>query len=452
MKTIQIHCPDRPRLRYAVDIVVRHILGANIEWATPLAAAATDVVLRAGAGSITVPTTPLTQSGAAIHQELDEQIWRKPPWLTIRDTQVPAFGVPVGTTLPWASHGATLHINFPLFDAAWILLSGQADGSSVDEHGRSCSREHLLVQHNCEMVPVVDLYAVLIEDALQRVAPGFEASVAQHSSPPLVTHDVDRPWEHDVTGTAHRLRRSAANLLRDRDPELAFGRVLSMMRRTDVMDTFDFICTALERFDLCGAFNFFGGGNHPLDATYRLGDPRIDALLCTLHKRGHQLGYHASYACLDTPDLIQTEFSFLRDHCERLGIVQNEWGGRHHYLRWRPDMWPAWDEAGLTFDSSVGFPDRTGYRLGTGHPVPVYDIASERTLDLVEVPLLLMEVAVLEYERSSLDELLTRVERLRNQSLITGGRVVILWHNDRLVHRRARQTYLKMLEILSARP
>ena len=56
-----------------------------------------------------------------------------------------------------------------------------------------------------------------------------------------------------------------------------------------------------------------------------------------------------------------------------------------------PDTWRLWAYAGMAFDSTLTYADRPGFRCGTCHPYPVYDVAAGEPLPLVEFPLIAMD-------------------------------------------------------------
>ena len=93
------------------------------------------------------------------------------------------------------------------------------------------------------------------------------------------------------------------------------------------------------------------------------------------HERGHEIGLHPSYRTYLSPQQIKREFRILRHEAELAGIRQEQWGGRQHFLRWKaPDTWQGWEEAGLQYDSTLGYSDRPGFRCGTCYEYPVFNL------------------------------------------------------------------------------
>lgn len=119
------------------------------------------------------------------------------------------------------------------------------------------------------------------------------------------------------------------------------------------------------------------------DLTYRSESPRVRNLLESLREAGHQIGLHGSFA-------TRTDSELLAEQRSRLEALVNGPVSaiRQHFLRMRPGATQrAMVEAGFTVDVTFGFPDRSGFRLGTADPVPAWDREHDRPLPITEVPL-----------------------------------------------------------------
>ena len=115
-------------------------------------------------------------------------------------------------------------------------------------------------------------------------------------------------------------------------------------------------------------------------------------------------------------------------------------GMRYHYLRCLyHETLPLLERAGFAYDTSLAFAEHEGFRCGTALPFRPFDVARDRPLRLVELPLAVMDntlqnpkyraLPAADGERASRD-LLARVAAV-------GGGVSILWHNNRFDRRTA---------------
>jgi peptidoglycan/xylan/chitin deacetylase (PgdA/CDA1 family) len=190
--------------------------------------------------------------------------------------------------------------------------------------------------------------------------------------------------------------------------------VLELERRAGVRSTW---------FILCGT---------PTVATVRAGDltyspesPRARYIIREAAAAGHEIGLHGSFATLDDDGRFVEQRARLATIAgvEPLGI-------RQHFLRMRPGATQkAMAHAGFRYDSTFGFSDRNGFRLGVGDVIPGWDPATGSRLDVDEVPMVWMDRALSKYQRIEdparwVDDGLALASACRE----TNGIWVGLWH------------------------
>jgi hypothetical protein len=286
--------------------------------------------------------------------------------------------------------------------------------------------------------PVVDEYVELLWRQLHERWPGLERRRRRFAV--LPSHDVDAPLAHEP-----RLRAAAGDAVRRRDPGLALRRLL---RGPGLYDTFDWTMDESERRGLRSAFYFIAGHTAgAIDGDYTLADPWIRKLIARIHERGHEIGLHVSYGAYDDPAATRAEADTLRSTLAALGIEQPELGGRQHYLRWaNPVTWQNWEDAGLAYDSTLGYSDLPGFRCGTCHEFPVFNLRTRRKLALRERPLVVMDVTLQQHMGIGAGEAAAVVDRLRDACRRFEGGFTVLWHNNHLAPRSGRTAYLRVLD------
>ena len=128
----------------------------------------------------------------------------------------------------------------------------------------------------------------------------------------------------------------------------------------------------------------------------------------------------------ERPDMISREKSKLE---QALGGAIT--GSRQHYLRFSvPQTWRHLGSAGLRYDSTLGYPDRAGFRLGWSGPLPLFDLESQKELPILEIPLICMDVTLAVYEKIAPELALERLTNLLDAACEAhGGAFVFLWHN-----------------------
>jgi peptidoglycan/xylan/chitin deacetylase (PgdA/CDA1 family) len=323
-----------------------------------------------------------------------------------------------------------------LFGSAFFLLTRWEETVVATRDGRDrfAAAGSVLARDGLLQRPLVDEYVELLWHALVRVWPRLERRTSSFLVAP--SHDVD--WPRDPRPAWHGLLGAA----RRRDAAEVTGRVRAALHRRDPLDTFDYLMDESERRGLRSAFFFIPDRTLPLDGDYSLDDPWLRQLLRRIHERGHEVGLHTSYATFRDPERTRREWELLARVCEQERIEQPRWGGRQHYLRWEnPTTWRNWDEAGLDYDSTLGFHDAVGFRCGTCHDFPVFDLERRRRLRLRERPLVAMESSLLDVPGATAASTAAALAEVREQCRSFGGTFTLLWHNSRLFSRPQRTLY-----------
>jgi hypothetical protein len=324
-----------------------------------------------------------------------------------------------------------------------------------DAYGRFPASSSVAHREGFVGLPIVDAYVEVLWSALRRLWPRLERR--RRSFRLALTHDVDDPLA-SLGRTAPRLARQlAADALVRRDRALAARRVRSWTaaRRGDYSldpyNTFDFLMGVSERHGVAGAFNFLATEEASVrDGSYTLDHPWVRSLITKIHGRGHEIGYHAGFDSYRDAERTDEEFRRLRTVASELGVSQTHWGGRQHYLRWEnPATWANWERAGLDYDSTVGFADRVGFRLGTCHEFPTFHLRERRPLRLRERPLLVMDRTLFDYMKLTPAAALQAVLEVGHECRRAAGTLTLLWHNSTLPMAAQRRWYEALIDALA---
>ena len=121
-----------------------------------------------------------------------------------------------------------------------------------------------------------------------------------------------------------------------------------------------------------------------------------------------------------------------------------------HYLRWDQRVTPtALANAGLHYDSTLGYADHPGFRCGTCHPFPYFDIDQGVATNLLIRPLVAMECTVLAKRYLGLGATPDAFEvfaGLKQACRRVGGEFSLLWHNSFLFCDAERELYRAVIE------
>jgi len=189
---------------------------------------------------------------------------------------------------------------------------------------------------------------------------------------------------HRAPGRAFRALVAAAGGLLGNPVWAGVRELLALEARAGVRSTW---------FVLCGT---------PTFATLRAGDltylPESRAarrILDAVGQGGHEIGLHGSFATL----VNAAELAAQRRRLAAL-TGRTPAGVRQHFLRLRPGATQrAMATAGFSYDATLGFHDRNGFRLGAADIVPGWDPGAEAALPVEEVPLIWMDRALSKYAR-----------------------------------------------------
>jgi hypothetical protein len=354
----------------------------------------------------------------------------------------------------------TTTIPFDLFGSAFFMLTRYEECVSPvrDRHGRYPGSACLAFRLGFLQKPVVDQYAELLWAGLSRLWPGLRRP--QHAYRLWLTHDVDQPY---FVFRRNRLRMAALGLgkggedaLLRRDVRQAATRVRAMTRtlvhgaEADPHFNLRAVMDIDEAHHLSATYFYMADKGGRYGAAYGLNDPAIRSLLESTHRRGHQLGLHASYGSMTDAAALSSEWSRLRSAVFSLGIEQASWGSRTHFVRWSARTgFRDTDAAGADFDTTLAYADQVGFRCGTCREYPAFDLLGGRPLRLQVRPTIAMEYSVIDphYMGKGLgDEALLIFSRLAEECRTYGGTFTLLWHNHNLLSAPQVRLYEAVLE------
>jgi hypothetical protein len=251
-----------------------------------------------------------------------------------------------------------------------------------------------------------------------------------------LTHDVDSPWRWTrvgFRGAASRLKQSVLHARLGpavREATSLATAPLHRLRGSDPNWRFEEIVAEERRRGASGSTFFVLGGHHdPHDGAaperYEELRPR---LVETLRAVGAEVGLHGSYTAAADPQVLAEEKAALE---ALAGTLE---GHRYHYLRGDPhrNLAPL-ARLGLRYDTTLGFPDAVGFRAGIAQPFRPWDFEREEPLDLLEIPLAVMDATLAEerYLGLSAKRAEPQLMRLLDWAAEHGGGFAVLWHPDR---------------------
>ena len=348
-----------------------------------------------------------------------------------------------------------ISIPIDIFGSVFFMLSRyeEAVSNARDIHDRFPESASVASNEGYLARPIVDEYVEILWSALISLWPGLPRK-SRHSRN-LVSCDVDSPFDPACSSLYRLGKRLLGRSVRERSLACVSPVIKSYLgvkrgdySRDPYRAAIDWIMDMNERNGNRVAFYFIpektdlkvDGNVVPLD------EPRMSSLLRTIHARGHEIGIHPGYNTYKHPAAFASAVNTLRRALAEHGIEQDELGGRQHYLRWQTSFTGRlWEENGLTYDTTMTYADRPGFRCGTCHEYPMYDLTSRSGMKLLQRPLIMMEAE--RYLGVARDdgplELMLYYKRVCHQF---SGNFTLLWHNSYLENARLREQYCQILE------
>ena len=340
-------------------------------------------------------------------------------------------------------------LSFDLFSAAFYMLSRYEEYLPFegDAHGRFRLRDSIFADSKPAGIyprkPLVDLWLEHFLERLQQEAqkqasgtalPDFRQARPAFRFRP--SYDLDLPWMLVHKRPLQALGGALRDLLRQGPGSLLRRYRIWRKPENDPAFTFPFLEKLHEKYGLQALYFAPTGPYGRYDKAPSHRHPAYRRLLRKLDRRG-EVGLHPSYHSSEKPELL------LREK-QRLEKILNRplTASRQHFLRFRFPQTPrALTAAGITRDYSLGFAEAPGFRSGTCHAYPWYDLEKEEKTELMLHPLPLMDVSLFQYLKLPPKKAASLSNSLMEETRKYGGEFVSLWHNNTLASAGKREFY-----------
>lgn len=322
---------------------------------------------------------------------------------------------------------STAHINADIIAGAFYLLSGWQEyfSGARDQHGRFPYAASVQQQYGFVALPVVNYYFDVLKTAVEHVSgqvlrPRRWAGAAPFAG--FITHDVDNL--HGGWGSAARAR------LRGGQPaamaKLAWDKATG---RPAPWNNLEQVQAATARFGAPSTFfvlsNKQMAPNGTANADYESDTPAFRRRLKALADNGAEIAIHGSYGTADDLAALREEIV----HFQPLRPL----GNRFHYLCWEPRRTPkVLAQAGVRYDSTLGFAEHFGFRNSYCLPFFPFDFTQGRAHSFLEIPLNVMDATLHHprYLQLRPEEMLPAIRPMLAEIERFGGVVTVLWHNE----------------------
>ena len=375
-----------------------------------------------------------------------------------------------------ADPGAGFAVPFDLVASAFVLLACWDERTSAerDQYGRLPYSAGVFAANPALHIddPAVDRYVELLRAVLaphlSRLgleplppagwmwdAGGTNAGSSGARFAVALTHDLDNLWRWTRRGfaaagyrTARAVRFGDGAAARRELGDGADWLVRHLPRRSDPFWTFPLILGGEDVRGVSSTFFVIARHTHKQDGnqpeTYRRRIPEALSLVRTAER---EVGLHGNDADRLGPEPLTRDRDDLQ---QRAGGAVT--GMRYHYLRaLYHETLPYLEAAGFAYDTSLAFAEHEGFRCGCSFPFHPYALAEKRPLDLIELPLAVMDGTLQEshYRALAAPDAERAAAAVLARALRSGGAVSLLWHNNRFDRRVSRgydQVYWRLVD------
>lgn len=275
-----------------------------------------------------------------------------------------------------------------------------------------------------------------MENALRRVSGEGESTDALPKAPSPVSgtehfvvssHDIDFYYTDKHSALLRFLKNLGISVLTYRS--LSFfqsnirmlGNAISGKRPGDYLPA---LIEASESSKFQSTLFVVSHKGHRRDPNYAVS--QLAPYLSKASRKSFKLGIHGSYTSVFEEESLAAEVSALAAATGTMPM-----GGRQHWLRFdgHERLFRAIENAGLLFDSSLGFSDSVGFRNGANFAFPPYDFENEKPHKFLEIPLVIMDGGLESAARHGENPQKIADEVLGESRRWGWGGMSTLWHN-----------------------
>ena len=312
-------------------------------------------------------------------------------------------------------------VDFDVIEAMGYVLSGDFEKDCISE-GLNLKK----ISHT----PYLDLLEKNLVEVIKslHLRNGYPFARKVFPLSVCLTHDVDekkKTYQYFTRAcrslTAGKVLDSLQEIfeffhdrLTGRNPYWTFNELVQIEENFDVRSTFFFLEESAKLSANPKTWKHLG-------RRYRFDDEEVSNIIKFLREKGWEVALHGSYNSFKDLKLLKAEK-------ERLESVLGEsvLGIRQHNLNFDfPETWEIHERINLSYDTSLGFKSSRGFgfRWGTCKPFKPFS-RDGRKIDVLEIPLTLMDVSIGDPERG-----LEYVENLFKEVSRVNGVFCVLWHH-----------------------
>ncbi len=303
-------------------------------------------------------------------------------------------------------------------------------GHHGETRGRVDFRQSLQYRWDFTDIPVVDVYCQMLLYALGMYLPQFIRPITwskERRFSVSLSHDIDywNYWvgEQKISAFKYNLRTFAKR------PVTATYKLLGHTVHKNLIHNphrqMSWILERERKLHVRATWFLFGKDNFEDQRQNYIADPKISGQLLKLLD-GQEVGLHGSPASAYDAEALRTEMQALKT----AGFSVT--GYRSHYLNFDyQQSFRILEEAGIKYDSTLGYWEHIGFRAGISFPFFPYNIEENRPFRVLEIPLIVMDTTLYSKKAMNLSPVAAkrRLKALVDLADKYQSHLSLLWHN-----------------------
>jgi len=151
----------------------------------------------------------------------------------------------------------------------------------------------------------------------------------------------------------------------------------------------------------------------------------IGYLIDEITKLDNEIGLHGGHNAYNNKEIISIEKNRLEKFIKKEII-----GYRNHFLRFEtPNTWAALANSGIKYDTTFTYSNCQGYRNGMCHPFLPYNLITEKFVNILEIPPVILDSTLRGYMRIDKQEAMNYCKKTIEEIALLNGAVSLLYHN-----------------------
>lgn len=341
----------------------------------------------------------------------------------------------------------TIVIEEDILDKTFKLVVCKDEINGPKDHRGRFLAEYSKVNYS---IPHVNYYANSLKKYIHKLGKVKNITIIeeQRKFTVALSHDVDNINDKNIYVTLHRLKLLFILLFKEKDIKKSLTQIrliiYRLLSRKKYRCFFDEFMEIESKYGFKSSFYFMTGDKGRYGARYKL--DKIKNTLIKLKDNGWEIGLHTNYYSYNKLEKIEKEKKEVSE------VINEEIiGCRNHYLRFEvPKTWNYLMKAGFKYDTTLGYSDAMGFRAGIAYPFYPYDINEDKIIDILEIPLVIMDCTILD-ETKYHEEAWSNIKQILDEVKNVNGIIAINFHHtslDTVTCKLWREVYIKILDYI----